>query len=223
MLKKLNDLSYSDKTRQRLGLSGVAVLLTVITGAFWWQEWQYLLPTPVPEHYQPVFSGDTLSASILKRNRIKNTKKATFLHFFSPYCPCSRFNIAHVRYLVERYGDEVNFYAVVFNDSEYEMPPIDFAEKYDVPIPTRTDKDDQIAAACGVYATPQAAIITPDGRLFYRGNYNLSRYCTDRSTNFAEQALGALLDGKNPPDFGKNATRAYGCELPEGYFKPQEK
>ena len=103
------------------------------------------------------------------------------------------------------------------------MPPIDFAEKYDVPIPTRTDKDDQIAAACGVYATPQAAIITPDGRLFYRGNYNLSRYCTDRSTNFAEQALGALLDGKNPPDFGKNATRAYGCELPEGYFKPQEK
>ncbi|MEM6299939.1 MAG: hypothetical protein AAF740_14720, partial [Bacteroidota bacterium] len=83
---------------------------------------------------------------------------------------------------------------------------------------TLLDQEKVLTESCGVYATPQAVLITPDGKLFYRGNYNVSRYCTDRSTRFAEQAIGALLAGENPPDFGELATTAYGCELSEDFF-----
>ncbi|WP_375563192.1 redoxin domain-containing protein [Bernardetia sp. OM2101] len=211
---------------QRLALAACFGLIGVVFASFWWQEWQYLLPTPVPEGYQEVFVGKQISNEVLlqfsdfqSKKSIKTTQKPIFLHFFSPFCPCSKFNIAHINYLVERYGNEIDFYAIIFNDSEYEMEFIDFSEKYDIPIPTILDKKNTIAAACGIYATPQAAIITSEGKLFYKGNYNVSRYCNNRDTNFAEQALGALLEGKNPPDFGELADKAYGCELPEDYFK----
>ncbi len=209
---------------QRLALAACFGLMGAVFAAFWWQEWQYLLPTPVPEGYQEVFVGKQIPKNTLLqlsdvRKSKTPTQKPIFLHFFSPFCPCSKFNIAHINYLVERYGNEIDFYAIIFNDSEYEMEFIDFSQKYDIPIPTILDKQNNIASSCGVYATPQAAIITSEGKLFYKGNYNVSRYCNNRDTNFAEQALGALLEGKNPPDFGELASKAYGCELPEDYFK----
>lgn len=211
---------------QRLALATCFGLIGAVFVVFWWQEWQYLLPTPVPEGYQEVFIGKEIPQNVVlqfsdfQKNKTQDSvQKPIFLHFFSPFCPCSKFNIAHIDYLVERYGNEVDFYAIIFNDSEYEMEFIDFSKKYDIPIPTILDKNNTIASSCGIYATPQAAIITPKGKLFYKGNYNISRYCNNRDTNFAEQALGALLEGKNPPDFGELATKAYGCELPEDYFK----
>jgi hypothetical protein len=207
---------------QRLALTTCFGLIAAVFAVFWWQEWQYLLPTPVPEGYKEAFVGKEIPQDILIQFsdfQKANNKKPIFLHFFSPFCPCSKFNIAHINYLVERYGDEIDFYAVIFNDSEYEMEFIDFSEKYEIPIPTILDKKNTIASSCGVYATPQTAIITSEGKLFYKGNYNVSRYCNNRDTNFAEQALGALLEGKNPPNFGELASKAYGCELPKDYFK----
>lgn len=213
---------------QRLALVACFGLICAVFAVFWWQEWQYLLPTPVPEGYQEVFVGKEIPQPVLlqfsdfqknKKQTTKQKQKPIFLHFFSPFCPCSKFNIAHINYLVERYGDEIDFYAIIFNDSEYDMEFIDFSEKYDIPIPTILDQKNTIASSCGIYATPQAAIITSEGKLFYKGNYNVSRYCNNRDTNFAEQALGALLEGKNPPDFGELANKAYGCELPEDYFQ----
>ena len=211
---------------QRLALAACFGLIGAVFTSFWWQEWQYLLPTPIPEGYQDVFVGKQIPQEVLlqfsefqQNNKQETTQKPIFLHFFSPFCPCSKFNIAHINYLVERYGEQIDFYAIIFNDSEYDMEFIDFSEKYNIPITTILDKKNTIASSCGIYATPQAAILTKEGKLFYKGNYNISRYCNNRDTNFAEQALGALLEGKNPPDFGKLATKAYGCELPEDYFK----
>ncbi|WP_291722789.1 redoxin domain-containing protein [Bernardetia sp.] len=214
----------NSKWFQRLALATCFGLIVAVFASFWWQEWQYLLPTPIPDGYQEVFVGKQIPQDVIlqvtqtqKQNNAQ--KKPIFLHFFSPFCPCSKFNIAHINYLVERYGNEIDFYAIIFNDSEYEMEFIDFSEKYNIPIPTILDQNNTIAASCGVYSTPQAAIITSEGKLFYKGNYNISRYCNNRDTNFAEQALGALLEGKNPPDFGELANKAYGCELPEDYFQ----
>ena len=75
------------------------------------------------------------------------------------------------------------------------------------------DENNAIAQACGVYSTPQAAIVDYDAKLFYRGNYNRSRYCTARATNFAELSLLALLNNQPSPSFGLLATQSYGCEL----------
>ena len=71
-----------------------------------------------------------------------------------------------------------------------------------------------LAHAVGIYSTPQAAVLDADGGLFYQGNYNLTRYCRDRETEFARLALERLRLGAPAPQFVSAATVAYGCPLP---------
>lgn len=191
-----------------------AVLITwlgiVVLGMallFWHNEWVYTLPTPVPQHYTAVQSGAVID---LSRNMAMSRDKPMFLHFFNPTCPCSRFNMPHFKELVKEYGQSVDFAIVVMSDKEYTEKEIQ--EKYGLPLPVYFDS--AIAASCGVYSTPQAVIINNDQRLHYRGNYNKSRYCTDKKSNYAQIALEGLLS-KKPVQLDMLATKAYGCQLPK--------
>ncbi len=71
------------------GLLLAAFLLVAIFATFWYQEWRYLLPTPVPENYQEKLPNQTLSLDSLVQ---LDYSKPVFLHFFSPECPCSKYN-----------------------------------------------------------------------------------------------------------------------------------
>ena len=136
-----------------------------------------------------------------------------WLHFLSTDCPCSRFNIDHFRYLVNRYQDSITFY-VVLPGVNSQQAAARFQEQYDLSLPVLIDHDERLATACGVYSTPQAVVIDAQSRLYYRGNYNRARYCTAKSTSYAELAIKALERGAPPPIFAELATQAYGCELP---------
>lgn len=193
----------------RKAMVGIWLLvLAVSVGAFfWYNEWVYSLPTPVPVNYQSVATGTTLAfpAGISPDN-----KKPLFLHFFNPDCPCSRFNIRHVKSLVKEYGHEVRFAVVLMTNKNYTEK--DIQDRFDLDIPVLTDSS--IAKRCGVYSTPQAVIIKADQELYYRGNYNKSRYCTDKKTNYAQIALESLLHQQLTPAFDQFALKAYGCQLP---------
>lgn len=193
----------------------VSVLLTLsfagILAIFWYQESQYLLPTPIPSNYQLVAAGKAVHLPALPG--IDN-RKPLLLHFFNPDCPCSRFNIEHFRKLMSKYQGRLQFYAVLHTTDENETAE-KFQKKYELGIPVISNTDHRLAIACGVYATPQAAIIDQDGKLYFRGNYNKSRYCTDANSNFAQMAIDSLLASKPSPDFIELATTAYGCQLPD--------
>ena len=62
-------------------------------------------------------------------------------------------------------------------------------------VPHYVDADRRLADALGVYATPQAAVLDGAGRLYFVGNYNRTRYCRDRDTEFARLALEAVVAG----------------------------
>jgi hypothetical protein len=160
-----------------------------ILAIFWYQENQYLLPTPVPENYEAVNPGEFPNIDINKNN---TDNKPVLLHFFNPDCPCSKFNIEHFRQIVSRYKDQIHFYAVLHTE-DTQGAKERFLARYELNIPVILDTDKKIAIACGVYSTPQAALITPQGQLYYRGNYNKSRYCTDANSNFAQMAIDSLL------------------------------
>ena len=183
------------------------VLLGGIAAIFWHFEWAYALPTPVPKNYKAVNTG----AKIRLPFKTDSLNKPVFLHFFNPDCPCSRFNITHFKSLVKQYREKVAFIVVVIN-SEKEYSNKDIQGKFGLNIPVYFDRG--IADACGVYSTPQAAIISTDNKLFYRGNFNKSRYCTDKKSNYAQMALDSLLNKKYNPVFSPFAIKAYGCELP---------
>jgi redoxin len=182
-------------------------LAAIIVSIFWYNEWRYSLPTPVPQNYQPVASGEHIQTTGIEKAM---KEKPLFLHFFNPACPCSRFNMPHVKSLISQYGRQVNFAIVVVANKVYTSKEIQ--EKYDVDIPVLFDTS--LAATCGVYSTPQAVIIDEKDRLYYRGNYNKSRYCTDKKSNYAQIALEGLLQKRSVQAFNQFALTAYGCQLP---------
>src|SRR3954469_10669821 len=82
---------------------------------FWYSEWRYSLPTPIPANYQAVSIGSKIDIS----NKFHFTNTApTFLHFFNPDCPCSRFNISYFKKLVAEYGTRINFAVVVITKDQ---------------------------------------------------------------------------------------------------------
>jgi hypothetical protein len=185
----------------------LGLLVTGIAALFWYNEWKYTLPTPVPEHYQPVSTGVAIS---VPHNIASETGKPLFIHFFNPDCPCSKFNVPYFKTLVKDYSSKVDFAIVVLNNSRYTSDEI--REKFHLDIPVIFDSS--LAAACGVYSTPQAVLLDKSGKLYYRGNYNRSRYCTEKKTAYAQQAIDGLLNTNHNIFFDQFALKAYGCELP---------
>jgi hypothetical protein len=183
------------------------LLLSAIGALFWYNEWVYHLPTPVPSNYKPVSQG-----KIIKLNGLLEAdhSKPLFIHFFNPDCPCSRFNISNFKSLVKQYGRKVNFVVVVMNNKYYTAKQIQ--DKFDLNIPVLFDAS--IATSCGVYSTPQAVLLDSERKLYYRGNYNSSRYCTDEKTSYAKMAITGLLNDHSKLIFDQLASRAYGCRLP---------
>lgn len=192
--------------KHSLVLLWVMLLFGGISWIFWKNEIKYTLPTPVPKSYSPVHVGD----EIILEGKLEVNKKPVFFHFFNPACPCSRFNIPHVRSLVKKYGNQIDFNIVVISKNTFTEKEI--RDKFDLQVPVLFDEN--IAKACGVYSTPQAVILDANNTLYYRGNYNKSRYCTDKNSNYAQMAIDSLLNKSYQPSFSQYALKAYGCELP---------
>ena len=183
------------------------LLLSAVGALFWYNEWVYHLPTPVPENYKPVSQGKVIK---LNNQLEADRSKPLFLHFFNPDCPCSRFNITNFKSLVKRYGQKVKFVIVVMNNNFYSAKQI--RDKFDLDLPVIFDSS--LAASCGVYSTPQAVLLDQEHKLYYRGNYNSSRYCTDEKTSNAKISQEGLLRNHEKILFNQQALRAYGCQLP---------
>ena len=186
----------------------ISSLFCAIAFLFWQNEIKYTLPTPVPKNYHAIAMGSTID---LGKCWMTNNKPI-FIHFFNPDCPCSRFNIPHVSGLIKKYGDRINFKIVVLNQHK-DFSIAEIQKKFDCNIPVYFDE--KMALKCGVFSTPQAVIMDGSYRLYYRGNYNKTRYCTNADSNYAQMAIDSLLEQTKSPSFDALALRAYGCALPK--------
>lgn len=184
-----------------------AVLLIGIAStvglSFWKQEIKYQLPSPIPTGFQEV----PLQTIIRDSSISFEDSKPTLLHFFNPECSCSKFNSKHVKELIATYKDSVHFVLVIPAGCDADLVYSFFPKTLQI----IADKDLKLARTCGVYSTPQAVILTRRHLLWYRGNYNKTRYCTSKATNYAERALISLLSNKH--DYQPWALKAYGCSL----------
>lgn len=183
-------------------------ILFLVGYTFWQQEYKFTLPTPVPNDIVVINKGDSVQIPLISKGN-----ESVYFHFFNYDCPCSRFNIKEFESLVNRFDDEVKFYAVLQTNDDNQRAIEKFKSKYNLGIPVIDDPNGLIAKSLGVYSTPQAVIVKNE-KLFYKGNYNKARFCLSRNTKFAELALTAMLNGEEPPVFPSVAEIAYGCELP---------
>jgi hypothetical protein len=192
--------------KKAIVVTWLVMLSGCIALVFWRYEWIYNLPTPVPANYKPVTAGEHINIAALKHHN----NKPLFLHFFNPACPCSKFNVPYFKSIATRYGNDVDFAIVIMSDKAYTAS--DIRNKFGLDVPVLFDTS--IAISCGVYSTPQAVIIDTANKLYYRGNYNSSRYCTDKKTEYARIALEGLLHKNYNIAFEQFALKAYGCRLP---------
>jgi len=195
--------------KARVGICIVLVMSTLllIGYIFWNQQAIYLLPTPKPPNYQEIALG-TKPELAPDYAMLGSSRRPTFLHFYNPDCPCSRFNLNHFRDMVRNFQDSVDFFVILQRSNKSEEAENLFE------LPIILDDDGKIADAYGVYATPQALILDQDGKIYYRGNYNKARYCTSRDTRFAEMALQAIVNNQPLPPMAEAAGISYGCKLP---------
>lgn len=173
---------------------------------FWYSQYTYALPTPVPANYKNISRGQHIS---LNKQLVFNNDKPLFLHFFNPDCPCSKFNFNQFKALLKNYQHQVNFAIVLSTAKPYTEQEIQ--QRFDITIPVISDST--LAKRVGVYSTPQAVIIKEEGELYFRGNYNKSRYCTDAKSNYAQIALDSLLSHKKLGRLDQYVLTAYGCSL----------
>lgn len=197
--------------RIALAAAGSLLLLGAAVGVLWWQDWRYSLPTPRPADLVQVAVGTRLGIRDLSQVAGLHPGRPILLHFFNPRCPCSRFNLDHIRALQQQWSSRVDFVAVVQGVPRKDTDRA--LERLGLTMNAIADPDGRIAGECGVYSSPQAVVLDPQGRLYFRGNYNAGRYCTDASTEFARMALDSLSAGAPAPNF-PGAGIAYGCELP---------
>jgi thiol-disulfide isomerase/thioredoxin len=196
-------------TAKKIAISAWLMLLfAFVLYIFWQQEGKYALPTPVPAHYNPPKTGQYINIS---DKLFTMVNKPVFIHFFNPDCPCSRFNAPHFNSLVKKYGNQITFAVVVLNKAK-DYTAAQIQDKFSFGVPVLFDTS--IATLCGVYSTPQAVLLDGAHKLYYRGNYNRSRYCTEVSSSYAQIAIDSLLNNKAQPQFNHFALTAYGCQLP---------
>ena len=195
-------------THMKKWLAGVWLfaLMLIVASFFWFNQFVYSLPTPVPMGYKPVPNGTKLNLPLPMK---VDAAKPLFLHFFNPDCPCSRFNIKEFKALVKDHQKDMNFMVVLMTDKPYTAAAVQ--ERFGITVPVI--KDLNIANSCGVYSTPQAVVLTSDRELYYRGNYNRSRYCTDEKTSYAKMAVKNLLSNQEIR-LESVAFKPYGCSVP---------
>jgi len=190
-------------------ISLILLCFVGIVSIFWFQEAKFLLPTPIPENHVNVSVGKQVSLDVFEGY---SQEKPLLVHFFQKTCPCSRFNIKELKRLVKKYDDEVDFIVVLESESSDGIAVL--KEGYGVNVPVYHDPKGKISDHFGVYSTPQAVILKDDASIYYKGNYNQARYCTKKTSAFADIALENLIQDLPLPVFSQLATTAYGCSLP---------
>jgi hypothetical protein len=183
--------------RKGIILAVIATCFVGICYLLWKEYFKYTLPASIPYNYKSVKAGETISL-------FKEHKGLMLLHFYNPNCPCSKFNSTYIRQLYKKHKDELSFFVVV--EKAYLK---DYKNQFDFNL---IEDDGSLADSLGVYATPQAVILK-DGILVYRGNYNKTRFCTDKDTYFPEMVLDSLLNNKPLPKLPAAASQSYGCNL----------
>lgn len=189
-------------------LTWLFILLAIIITVFWQYEWVYSLPTPVPHNYRAIEPGTPINVS---HTLPFKKDKPVLLHFYNPDCPCSKFNIPHFKSLVGQFHDKITFAIVPVTRKK--LTAHDILKKFDLDIPVIFDT--ALMTACGVYSTPQAVLLDTNRQLYFRGNYNRTRYCTDTKTEYARMAINKLLQNNAAIIFDQFALKAYGCQLPK--------
>jgi thiol-disulfide isomerase/thioredoxin len=143
-------------------------------------------------------------------------KRAVVLFFVSTDCPLSNRYVPEMNRIESAYAARgVALYAVQ-GDATVSLREVrQHVKEFGYTFPYLIDPEESLASYTGATATPEAAVLAPDGRLLYLGRIDnrLEDYGQERVqvTEFdLRDALDAVLAGKPVPH---PRTKALGCAI----------
>lgn len=144
------------------------------------------LPGTDGKEHQPLAAGD---------------KKGVVLFFVSPYCPTSNTFVPEMNGIAADYGKTFHFF-FVHADADQKTPDVlQHTELMKITATVLMDKEQRLVERTGAKATPEAVVLSPDGKTLYQGRINdlyLSPTKRQRqaSTKDLRDALEAIQSGK---------------------------
>jgi len=144
--------------------------------------------------------------------------KAVVLIFVAAECPIANYYTSEINAIVKEYATRpVRFYVV---HADPDLPPADAAKHaatYGITCPVLIDTKHQLVKATGVTVTPEAAVLTPDGKIAYRGriddtHVDLGKRRVEPNRRELREALAAVLAGQSVKE---PRTKAIGCFIPD--------
>ncbi len=143
-------------------------------------------------------------------------KRAIVLLFLTTDCPLSNGYVPELKRIKQTYGSRgVAFYAVQGDATVSTDEVCKHAREFGYTFPYLLDPKESLAALTGATTTPEAAVLSADGALQYRGRIDnrVEDYGKQRAqvTEFGlRNALDAVLAGKPVPN---PRTKALGCAI----------
>lgn len=136
----------------------------------------------------------------------------TVLLFLGTDCPISQKYMHRITELQKRFGDKVDFYAIMPKEST--LGEINaFREEYKSSLLFLRDPEKKMIAYLGASVTPEVFLFNTNYELKYKGAvdnwfYELGKYRRVTSEHYLIDALNAVLIGNNP---AIRETKAVGC------------
>jgi peroxiredoxin len=144
--------------------------------------------------------------------------KAVVVFFLNTECPVSNHYAPEMARLARDYADKGVLFWGAHPDPELSAADAArHAREYGLTFLILLDPGQRLAARTGVKVTPEVALLSPEGKVLYRGRID-DRYTPDGkrrdepSAHDLEDAIKAVLAGKTPP---VAETKAFGCPLPK--------
>jgi thiol-disulfide isomerase/thioredoxin len=144
--------------------------------------------------------------------------KAVVLFFITTDCPIANYYASEISAIVKDHAAKgVRFYAVHVDPDLTPAEARKHAETYSLTCPVLIDVKHRLVKATGATITPEAAVLTADGKLAYRGRIDdcyadLGKRRVAPNQRDLRDALAAVLAGR-PVKVAR--TTALGCPIPD--------
>ena len=160
----------------------------------------------------PDFSLTSLDGKPLALAEALKTHKAVVVIFVATKCPYSNAYNERMQQMAESYEKQgILFVGINSNSSEPEAEAREHARKHGHTFPIAKDPGNKVADLYDAKRTPEAFVVTPDGRLRYHGRIDDNSEDAARVTSpDLKNALDALVSGK-PVQSAE--TKAFGCTI----------
>ena len=160
----------------------------------------------------PAFSLTTLDGKPLALADALKSHKAVVVLFVATRCPYSNAYNVRMKQMAEAYDKQgVLFVGINSNSSEPEAEAREHARKHGHTFPIVKDPDNKIADLYDAKRTPEAFVVTPDGKLRYHGRIDDNSEDAAKVTSpDLKNALDALLAGRA---IQSAETKAFGCTI----------